>query len=233
MLWVCFSQEGLIIFWKNTTEHFSVCFYLLIIKSQVKWKWLELINCHARCNSWWHEARNQAICILKHALVLPVSACLRGCEWNAHQIQSITLNWANSDVISICVLNPTTHQCEAQNPQNNQNIRFIQTMPQWRPTAAQLLNRFLRRWNVLSTAGAADIYTSATPSTSPCCAQIQQPPSAFGRGYSGCTPPGRSSTQVNLFVEPGKTPVNHLYSLVVFLWVLDSLFYRIRHFPRH
>lgn len=133
-------------------------------------------------------------------------------EWNAHQTQSITLHWANSDVISICVLNPTTHQREAQNPQNNQNVGFIQMMPQWKPTAAQLLNRFLRRWNVLSTTGAADIYTSATPSTSPCCAQIQQPPSAFGRGYSGCTPPGRSSTQVNLFVEPGKTPVNHLYS---------------------
>lgn len=102
----------------------------------MKWKWLELINCHARCNWWWHEAWNQAICILKHALVFPVSACLRGCEWNAHQIQSITLHWANSDVISICVLNPTTHQCEAQDPQNNQNVGFIQMMPQWRPTAA-------------------------------------------------------------------------------------------------
>lgn len=78
--------------------------------------------------------------------------------------------------------------------------------------------------NVLPGSGAADIYTSATPSTSPCCAQIQQPPSAFGRGYSGCTPPGSSSTQVNLFMEPGKTPVNHLYSLVVFLCVLDSMF---------
>lgn len=45
---------------------------------------------------------------------------------------------------SLC-LKPRTHQHEAQNPQNNQNVGLRPMLPQWRPTAAQLLKRFLRR----------------------------------------------------------------------------------------
>lgn len=106
-------------------------------------------------------------------------------------------------------LTHTTYQDVARDPWKYPNVGFIQMMPQWRRTVAQLPNTFLRRSSemLLPAPGAANIHTSATSSTSPCCAQIQQPPSAFGRGYRGCTPPGSSSAQVNLFMVAPLNPV--------------------------
>lgn len=175
----------------------------------MKWKWLERISCHAWCKWWWHQDWNQAICICNRTLVCSLSVCLHGCEWNAHQIKSISLPSTVSDVIPIYVLNPYDLSRCLTGSSEISKFRIHTNDASMEANCGTITERICEReqWNVLPAPGAAHSHTSATSSTSPCCAQIQQPPSAFGRGYGGCTPPGSSSAQVNLFMVAPLNPV--------------------------
>lgn len=191
---------------KNSAEHcIFVWFYVLIMKSQR----LELISCHAGCKRWCHQEWNQAICIFSHTLGCSLPVCLQACEWNAHQIKSISLPSTVSDVISICVLNPyNLSRCHTGSSEISKCGIHINDASMEVNCSTITKHIFeTEQWNMLPAPGAAHIHTSATSSTSSCCAQIQQPPSAFGRGYGGCTPPGSSSAQVNLFMVAPLNPV--------------------------
>lgn len=111
-------------------------------------------------------------------------------------------------------------------------------MPQWRQIAAQLPSTFLRRSSkaCFLLLELQTFVPPPPPPPAPAVLKYNNHLQLLAEDTVGAPPREQLGTGKSIHgcsSEPDKTPVNHLYSLVVFLWVLHPVFYRITHFWRH
>lgn len=105
-------------------------------------------------------------------------------------------------------LTHTTYQNVALDPEKYKNVGFIQMMHQWKQTAAQLPNTFLRQ----SSETCFLLWSCKHPYLrhllrQPLLCSNPTTTFSFWQRIGGCTPPGSSSAQVNLFMVAPLNPI--------------------------